>query len=78
MTTTAAAVAWTVQLAETQANQLATAEQQYATCYTVAGLEQGLVQDPGATNAPVTQSCSTTGLTSGEVQEIQDLIVRAS
>ena len=54
------------------------AEQQYATCYTDAALEQSLVQNVGAANAPFVQSCATTGLTSAEVQNIQSLIVMAS
>lgn len=32
----------------------------------------------GPPTAPVTQSCSTAGLNPAEVQEIQDLIARAS
>jgi hypothetical protein len=77
-TTTAAPVAWNVQLAEDQATQLEMAEQHYATCYTDAALEQSLVQNVGAANAPFVQSCATTGLTSAEVQNIQSLIVMAS
>jgi hypothetical protein len=77
-TTMAVPLASTVQLAEDQATQLEMAEQQYATCYTDAALEQSLVQNVGAANAPFVQSCATTGLTSAEVQNIQSLIVMAS
>jgi hypothetical protein len=77
-TTTAEAVAWTVQLAQTQAAQLAAAEEQYATCYTYAALDQGLAGNPLRAGPPVVQSCSTAGLTSVEVQQIQGLIMEAS
>lgn len=78
VTATAAAVAWTpVQVAQTQAAQLEAAEEQYATCFVYAGLDQGVTGDTVGARAPVMQSCLTTGLTSAEVQEIQDLIIEA-
>jgi hypothetical protein len=77
-TTTAVPVVWTVQLAQTQAAQLAAAESQYATCYTDAALDQGLAGSPVHAGIPVVQSCSTAGLTSVEVQQIQALIMEAS
>lgn len=64
--------------AQDQAAQLAAAEEQYATCFTYAALDQSLVANTGVANTPVTQSCSTASLTPAEVKEIQDLIVRAS
>jgi ABC-type transport system substrate-binding protein len=65
-------------VAQDQAVQLGAFEEQYATCFTYAALDQSLVGNTGIANAPVVQSCSTTGLTQAEVHEIQDLIVRAS
>jgi hypothetical protein len=65
-------------VAQDQAAQLGVFEEQYATCFTYAALDQSLVGNTGIANAPVVQSCSTAGLTQAEVHEIQDLIVRAS
>lgn len=74
-TTAALAVVWTpVQAAQAQAAQLEAAEEQYATCFAYAGLDQGLRQ----ANMRVGQSCSTAGLTSAEVRLIQVLIMEAS
>jgi hypothetical protein len=64
-----AIVVWTqVQSAQTQAAQLQVAEQQYATCFTYARLDL-------PANAPLRPTCSTTGLTSAEVLQIQALIM---
>jgi hypothetical protein len=65
-------------VAQNEAAQLAVAEEQYATCFAYAALDQSLVGNAAPSTVPVTQSCSTAGLTRGEVQEIQDLIVHAS
>ena len=65
-------------VAQDQAAQLGALEEQYATCFTYAALDQSLAEDTGLANAPVIQSCSTAGLTPAEVHEIQDLIVTAS
>ncbi len=71
--------AWTpVRVAETQAAQLEAAEVQYATCYAYAGLNQGLVENTVSTNGPVIETCSTDGLTTPEVQQIQALIIQAT
>jgi len=64
--------------AQDQAAQLGAFEEQYATCFTYAALDQSLVENTGLANAPVIQSCSTAGLTPAEVHELQDLIVTAS
>ncbi len=77
-TTMAVTMAWTpVQAAQNQAAQLEAAEEHYAMCYAYAGLDQSLVADTLPVNAPVVQSCSTTGLTPDEVQQIQGLIVES-
>jgi len=76
---TASAVAWTpVQAAQTQAAQLAAAEEQYATCFAYAGLDRGLIEDTVATTTPVMQSCSSYGLSSVEVRQIQDLLMETA
>jgi hypothetical protein len=64
--------------AQDQAAQLGASVEHFATCFTYAALDQTLVGGTGIANAPVVQSCATTGLTQAEVHEIQDLIVRAS
>ena len=77
--TTAVDVAWApVRIAETQAAQLEAAEVQYATCYAYAGLNRSLVESTASTNAPVMETCSTNGLTTAEVQQIQAFIVQAT
>jgi len=64
------AVEWTpVLVSQVQAAQFAVAEQQYAWCFIYGQLDQSLVDDP-------VSQCSTDGLTSDEVHEIQDLIVQ--
>jgi hypothetical protein len=65
---TAIAVWTQVQSAQAQAAQLQVAEQQYATCFTYARLDLHA-------NAPLWPTCSTTGLTSAEVLQIQALIM---
>jgi hypothetical protein len=65
-------------VAQNQAAQLGAAEEQYATCFVYAALDQSLVGDAAPAGAPVMQSCSTAGLTHAEVAEIQGLIVHAS
>jgi hypothetical protein len=76
---TAVDVAWApVRVAETQAAQLEESEVQYATCYAYAGLNRGLVENTVSTNTPVMETCSTAGLTTAEVQQIQVLIVQAT
>jgi hypothetical protein len=67
-----------VQLAQSQAANLEAAEEQYATCYTYAALEQGLAGYSLRADVPVVQSCRTAGLSEKEVRQIQDLIVSAS
>jgi hypothetical protein len=62
-----------VQVAQTQAAQLAVSEVQYATCYAYAGLDGGLT----STTTLVAQTCPTYGLTSVEVQQIQGLLTTA-
>jgi len=76
----AVAVAWRtpVLVGQSQAAQLEAAEEQYAICFVYAGLDQNLAGGTGGADAPVVQSCSTAGLTSAEVQEIQGLIMQAS
>ena len=79
ITMTAVDVAWApVRVAETQAAQLEAAEVQYATCYAYAGLNRGLVENTLSPNAPFMETCSTDGLTTAEVQQIQALIVQAT
>ena len=67
-----------VQVAQVQAAQLEAAEEQYATCFVYAALDQGLALNTGRADAPVVQSCSPGGLTWAEVHEIQGLIMQAS
>jgi hypothetical protein len=75
---TAMAVAGTpVVAAQNKAAQLEVAEQQYATCFAYAGLDQGLVGTALPSNTLV-ESCSTAGLTPAEVQVIQELIKAGS
>jgi len=70
---------WTpVVAAKTQAAQLEVAEEQYATCVAYAGLNQGLVGSSSPTTVPVTPSCSTTGLTPPEAEQIENLVYQAS
>ncbi len=77
--TPAVVVAWTPVVAvQNQATELETAEEQYATCFAYAGLDQDLAGGLWHADAPVVQSCSTAGLTSAEVQEIQSLMMQAS
>jgi hypothetical protein len=71
-----AAAEWTqVWNAQVQAFQLEAAEQQYATCYTYADLDQDLAD--ASPPAPVGTACSTVGLTHAEAQEIQTLVMQA-
>lgn len=71
--------AWTpVVAAQTQAAQLEVAEEQYATCYAYGGLNQGLVESSTAVTTPVMPSCSTTGLTQAEAEQIKTLVLQAS
>ncbi len=71
--------AWTpVVAAQTQAAQLAVAEEQYATCVAYAGLNQSLVASPGPAAAPVTPSCLPTGLTPPEAEQIENLVLQAA
>jgi hypothetical protein len=65
-------------VAQNEAARLAVAEEEYATCFAYAALDQSLVGNATPSAAPVTESCSTAGLTPAEVQEIQGLIVHAS
>jgi len=68
-------VVWTpVLAAQTQAADLEAAEQRYATCFSYAALDQDLSGTTSSASTPPVQSCSTSGLTSTEVQIIQDLI----
>lgn len=77
-TPTAEVVAWApVVSGQTQASQLEAAEEQYATCYAYAGLDQGLVGNAAPANTDLVQSCSTAGLTPAEVALIQELIKAA-
>jgi hypothetical protein len=70
--------AWTpVVAAQTQAAQLAVAEEQYATCVAYAGLNQSLVVSSGPA-APVTPSCLPTGLTPPEADQIENLVLQAA
>jgi len=70
---------WTpVVAAQTQAAQLAVAEEQYATCVAYAGLNQSLVATSGPAAAPVTTSCVPTGLTSPESDQIENLVLQAA
>ena len=72
-TPTAVDVVWTLVLAaQTQAAELEAAESRYATCFSYAALDQDL--SVSSADTPAVQSCSTSGLTSTEVQIIQDLI----
>jgi hypothetical protein len=66
------------QVAQGQAARLEAAEEQYATCFVYAALDQSLALNTGRADAPVLPSCATTGLTSDEVYEIQALIMQAS
>ncbi len=77
--TPAVVVAWTPVVAvQEQAAQLEAAEEQYATCFAYAGLNQDLAGAPWRADAAVVQSCSTAGLTPAEVQDIQDLMMHAT
>ena len=76
-TPTAVDVVWTpVLAAQTQAVELEAAEQRYATCFSYAALDQDL--SVSSADTPAEPSCSTSGLTSTEVQIIQDLIMAES
>jgi hypothetical protein len=71
--------AWTpVVAAQYQAAQVEGAEEQYATCFTYAGLDQGLVGNTPGANTPLIQSCPTYGLTPAVAQEIQGLIMETT
>jgi len=60
--TPAVVVAWTPVVAvQEQAAQLEAAEEQYATCFAYAGLNQDLAGAPWRADAAVVQSCSTAG-----------------
>jgi len=59
--------------AQVQAFALEAAEQQYATCFSYAGLDQDLAGY--SPPAPIGTACSTAGLTQPEAQEIQSLIM---
>lgn len=77
--TSAVVDAWSPVVAgQDQAAQLEAAEEQYATCFAYAGLDQDLAGGPWRADAPVVQSCSTAGLTAPEVQDIQELILQAT
>jgi hypothetical protein len=70
--------AWTpVVAAQTQAAQLAVAEEQYATCVAYAGLNQSLVAASASGASPFT-SCATTGLNAPIAAQIQTLVVQAA
>ncbi len=70
---------WTpVVAAQTQAAQLEVAEEQYATCFAYAGLNRGLVESSSPATAPVSPSCSTSGLTLPEAEQIKNLVLQAS
>lgn len=76
---TAVAARWApVQTTQADAARLEVAEVQYATCYAYAGLDQGLIPNIASTTAPVDQTCSTYGLSSAEVREIQDLLTETA
>jgi hypothetical protein len=78
MVTTAASGPWMpVEAAQAQAADLEAAEQDYAICYSDAGLNQGLVEDALPTSTSVVESCSTTGLPPALAQQIQELLVQA-
>ncbi len=75
----ATTAAWTPTVAaQYQAAQLESAEEQYATCFTYAGLDQGLVENTSGTNTPVIESCPTYGLTPAVTHEIQGLIMETT
>ena len=75
----ATALAWTPVVAgQYQAAQLEVAEEQYATCFTYAGLDQGLVGNTPGANTPVIETCPTYGLAPAVTQEIQGLIMETT
>lgn len=66
------------QTAQNEAAQLEAAQTQYATCYAYAGLDQGLIESTVSITTPLGQSCSTEGLSSVEVRQIQDLLMETA
>jgi hypothetical protein len=60
--------------APVQAAHLEMVEEQYATCFSYAGLDQGLTD----TTTPIGEACSSSGLTQTEAQQIRGLIMEST